>query len=294
MGKILLSVDDLSDAEIERILGSAAALETGDLRPDPVPHRILGLFFKEASLRTRVGFAAAASRLGWHTVDITDRRFSPVSMVESWADTLRTLSGYLDGLVCRPGVELDEATLRTNLDIAYVNAGGAGPGAEHPSQALIDVRSIEAEAGDVRSLTVAVCGDLRMRAVRSLFKLLARPRWTPEQVVLVTLPELSDLSEIPQAIAEKCEHRTIGELGDVDIVYIAGIPHGAISETGRDRLRLTPKALDAMPPDTVVLSPMPVIDEIDDAARMDPRVRMFQQSRRGLFVRQALLMELVD
>jgi aspartate carbamoyltransferase catalytic subunit len=49
------------------------------------------------------------------------------------------------------------------------------------------------------------------------------------------------------------------------------------------------KALAALPPDAVVLSPMPVIDEIATTARSDPRVRMFQQSDDALFVRMALI-----
>jgi len=289
---LLLSIDDLPDHRIVRILDQAAALDRGELRPEPTPERLLGLFFREASLRTRVGFAAAAARLGWHAIDIADRRQSPVAMAESWGDTLRTLSGYVDVLVCRPGTSLDEQVLHRNVDIPYVNAGSTGPEAEHPTQTLIDLYEMTAVGKDPRGLTIAVCGDLRMRAVRSLFKLLARPRWFPQRLVLVSLPELSDPADLPSRLRAITEERTIEQLEGVDVLYVAGIPHGAVPEPARTRLRLTDAGLVSLPADAIVLSPMPVIDEIDDGVRWDPRVRMFEQSRRGLYVRQAVLLEL--
>ncbi len=79
----------------------------------------------------------------------------------------------------------------------------------------------------------------------------------------------------------------------MDVLYVAGIPHGALDEPGRARLRVDRKALAALRPDAVVLSPMPVIDEIATTARSDPRIRMFQQSDDALFVRMALIEALV-
>jgi aspartate carbamoyltransferase catalytic subunit len=79
------------------------------------------------------------------------------------------------------------------------------------------------------------------------------------------------------------------DVGDVDVLYVAGIPHGALDEPGRARLRVDRKALAALPPDAVVLSPMPVIDEIATTARSDPRIGMFRQSDDALFVRMALI-----
>jgi aspartate carbamoyltransferase catalytic subunit len=79
----------------------------------------------------------------------------------------------------------------------------------------------------------------------------------------------------------------------VDVLYVAGIPHGALDEPGRARLRVDRKALAALRPGAVVLSPMPVIDEIATTARSDPRIRMFQQSDDALFVRMALIEALV-
>jgi aspartate carbamoyltransferase catalytic subunit len=247
---------------------------------------LVGLLFLETSLRTRVGFAAAAARLGGQSIDIAERRASAVAMPEGWADTLRVVSGNVDLVVARLGRELDSSQLRQLLISSFVNGGDVGSGSEHPSQALIDLYAIEQARGPVSQLTVAICGDLRMRAARSLVRLFAR--FAPLRLLQISDPRLSDGAE------SSAEHRAPWELGDVDVLYVVGIPHGALDEPGRARLRVDRRALDALPRDAVVLSPMPVIDEIAMNARSDPRVRMFQQSDDAVFVRMALIETLLS
>ena len=256
----------------------------------------MGLLFLEASLRTRVGFAAAAARLGGQSIDIAERRGNAVAMPEGWADTLRVVSGNVDLVVARPGRPLDASQLCPLLVSSFLNGGDAGRGGEHPSQALIDLYAIEQARGPVSELTVAICGDLRMRAVRSLVRLFAR--FPPRRLVAISDPRLgdrdSDCDRSDGHAGLDAEHRTPWDVDDVDVLYVAGIPHGALDEPGRARLRVDRQALAALRPDAVVLSPMPVIDEIAATARSDPRIRMFQQSDDALFVRMALIEALLS
>lgn len=251
----------------------------------------MGLLFLETSLRTRVGFAAATARLGGQFIDIAERRGNTVSMPEGWADTLRVVSGYVDLIVARPGRPLDAWPPLTELLVSsFLNGGDAGPQGEHPSQALIDLYAIEQARGPVSGLTVAICGDLQMRAVRSLIRLFAR--FPPRHLVTISDPRLNDNNGNDNNGNDKngnAEPRQPWDVGDVDVLYVAGIPHGALDEPGRARLRVDRKALAALSPDAVVLSPMPVIDEIATPARPDPRIGMFRQSDDALFVRMALI-----
>ena len=286
MARIILSIDDLSDAEIAHILARSSEFEHGK-RPQTAQRRIVGLLFQQTSLRTRVGFAAAAARLGWECIDVSERRHDPTSMIESWHDTLRTLSGYVDTLVSRPGVHLSREELETSLEIPYINGGSIPPDAEHPSQSLIDLYTIEAERGTISDLSIAICGDLRMRAVRSLVRLLARR--TPRRLVFISVPELVDVADLPSAVKAFAEFQEPWQLGDIDVLYVAGIPHQAIPETRRDTLRVTSRTLAGLKDEAIVLSPLPVIDEMTEEAKMNPQVRMFAQSDHGLYVRMALL-----
>jgi aspartate carbamoyltransferase catalytic subunit len=282
---VVVGIDDLGTEEIRRILSRATSLRAGaaaELHRPP----LVGLLFLEASLRTRVGFAAAAARLGGQSIDVLERRASAVAMPEGWADTLRVVSGNVDLVVARPARQLDGSELRRLLVGSFLNGGDAGSGSEHPSQALIDMYAIEQARGPVSQLSVAICGDLRMRAVRSLVRLFAR--FPPRRLLQISDPRLRDGTEIA---AERCAP---WELHDVDVLYVAGIPHGALDEPGRARLRVDRRALEALPRDAVVLSPMPVIDEISTNARSDPRVRMFQQSDDAVFVRMALVETLLS
>jgi aspartate carbamoyltransferase catalytic subunit len=284
---VIVGVDDLGTEEIRHILSRAAGFRAGAASRLTRPP-LVGLLFLETSLRTRVGFAAAAARLGGQSVDVAERRGNVAAPPEGWADTLRVVSGNVDLIVARPGRPLDAAAqLDPLLVSSFLNGGDTGRRGEHPSQALIDLYAIEQARGPVSELTVAICGDLRMRAVRSLQKLFAR--FPPRRLVAITDPHLID----DGGPAKHAEQRKPWDVDDVDVLYVAGLPHGALDEPGRARLRVDRKALAALRPDAVVLSPMPVIDEIATTARTDPRIRMFQQSDDALFVRMALIEALV-
>lgn len=235
----------------------------------------------ETSLRTRVGFAAATARLGGQSIDIMERRASAVAMPEGWADTLRVVSGNVDLVVARPDRPLNRAELSGQLVSSFLNGGDTGGQAEHPSQALIDLFAIEQALGPISELTIAICGDVRMRAVRSLVQLFRR--FSPRRLVMISDPRLQEGTQID------AEQREPWDIADVDVLYVAGIPHGALDEPGRARLRVDRRTLRATRPGAVILSPMPVIDEIATTARSDPRIRMFAQSDDGLFVRMALI-----
>jgi len=288
----LLRVDDMDDAAVDRILQRASAL-AGGLCPDssqaPVP--IVGLAFLEASLRTRVGFAVAAARLGWKTVEVNAARASATSQPEPWTETLRVLSGMVDVVVARPGVALDHAIAGRWSACPVISGGDAGPAAEHPTQALVDLFAIEQLVGPVAELTIAVCGDLRQRSARSLLRLLAaRP---PKRLVVVTDDQLLDGGVVPDALADRCERRSLPEVDDVDVINAVGIPDGSVDATRRRLLQVNRAAMDRLPAHAVVLSPMPVLDEVETAALDHPRVRLYEQSDLGVWVRMAILEEVL-
>lgn len=290
MRRAICSVDDLTIEEIGAVLERAAAMAKGG-PPAVTAPRLVGLAFLTASLRTRIGFSAAAARLGWSTVAVDAPRSGPTSMAESWDDTLRTLGGMVDLVVARPGRPLAQAEVAATCAVPFINGGDEGPTAEHPSQALVDMFAIEHLRGPVGDQVVALCGDLRMRAVRSLVRLLCRR--PPRRLVLVSSPPLAYPEALPPALAAIAEQRTLNELRGVDVVYLAGIPHGAADESDRAALRFGTGALAALATDAIVLSPLPLLDEITPDARFDQRVRMFDQSDLGVAVRAALLLQLV-
>jgi aspartate carbamoyltransferase catalytic subunit len=286
---LVRSILDLEPAQIDWILDRAWEHKRGTAEVPSRASSVVGLAFFETSLRTRVGFAAASARLGATPVEVHGVRSSAVSQPESVTDTFRVLSGYCDAVVARLGEPFPDVPVS---QVPFLNAGDRGSAAEHPSQALIDLFALQASFGTLDELTIALCGDLRMRAARSLLLLLAaRP---PRKLLLITESALTFGFELPVRLAGIAECRSLDEVADADVLYIVGMPYGALPDAGRDRLRVTRGHLDALPAHAVVLSPLPLIDEIDRDALEQDKVRVFQQSDDGLYVRMALVEFLLD
>jgi aspartate carbamoyltransferase catalytic subunit len=286
MPRALISVDDLDEAEISTILTRATELERARAVMDKAG-RVVGLLFFEASLRTRAGFAVAAARLGWTAVEVAAQRESPTSVAESVPDTLRTLSGMVDAIVARPGMPVDRRLVNDHVVCAYVNAGDTGPAAEHPTQALIDLYALERWRGPLSEIHLGICGDPRMRAVRSLLRILSRR--PPRRISLYADDRHWSESSIPSSLAGIVDRRVLPQVDDLDVLYVAGIPHGALPLDARQRLIVTSAVMARLGPDAIVLSPLPLIDEVDPEVRADTRTWMFRQSDQGLLVRMAVL-----
>jgi len=288
---LLLSIDQLGAADVAELLEAARWFALQGRAKSPGRSFSVGLLFLASSLRTRVGFAEAAVRLGGIPITVSDLRSGPdMTDDESFTDTLRTVTGMVDVTVVRVPFLLDHTMVRSSCVSPLVNGGD---GAEHPTQALIDVFAIEEERGPIANLRIALCGDLTMRAVRSLVKLLEL--MPPRSLTLVAPP---GRDRPGGSLKEPLASRTtaavaLDRLGNVDVLYMAGLPAGRAENLLDRRARapfvLTDTVVAKLPHDAIVLSPMPVIDEISPGARHDPRIRMFAQNDRGIAVRMAVL-----
>src|SRR5438552_12064341 len=157
---------------LDALFARASVLEA--VRDDRLAHRIMATLFYEPSTRTRLSFEAAMLRLGG-TVLGTEaaHSFSSAIKGETLEDTVRMVSTYADVIVLRHDQAGAAARAAAVATVPVVNAGD-GPGA-HPTQALLDLYTIERELGRVAGVNVAFCGDLRFgRTARSPALLLSR------------------------------------------------------------------------------------------------------------------------
>lgn len=285
------SVDDFTDQDIRWILDRADLHRRGAFLGKPGPGEApvtVGLLFLEPSLRTRTGFTSAAIRLGFGPVSVVEQRQSEISMAESVSHTLRTLSGYCDVLVARTPHILDGTSLPKDLECPLISGGDRGSIAEHPTQALVDLFALRTEFGRVEGLHVVVVGDPTMRTVGSLLRALVR--LGVGSIALMTTPTLlNNLALPPQVEGQVSVISDWTAAANADVVYVAGIPHGAVPLADRDHLRLTQDALSVLSDTCVITSPLPVIDEVDTLAWSDSRVKAFKHSDDGLFIRMAVL-----
>ncbi len=283
----LLTIGDLGPAGIASICERARTM--GDRRRTSTEF-ITGLVFLSPSLRTRTGFATATMRLGGTVIDVAETRFdASMSEPESVQDTLRTVDELCDVVVVRGRLELADMLAHLGLVTPLINGGDD---TDHPTQALIDLWTMEQLVGGVDGRSIGLCGDLTMRSVRSLLEVLAEFR--PAEVVLIAPKQRSlDAGAIPPALRGAVSVRDVADFSGLDVLYIPGFPPGrgeqAVPAEVRLGYSLCPSTISTLPDSAVVLSPLPIIDEIHPDVLTDPRVQPWATHHHSTAIRMAVL-----
>jgi ornithine carbamoyltransferase len=155
-GRDLLSLADLTAAELSDLLDLAAQLKSGERQPlvqGRIP--VLGLLFYKASTRTRVSFSVAIQQLGGQVIDLP-LQATQVNRGEPLQDTARVLDRYLDVLAIRTFAQAD---LQTFADFSAIPIINALTDREHPCQVLADLQTLREAFGQLAGLTLAYVGD---------------------------------------------------------------------------------------------------------------------------------------
>lgn len=168
--KDLVGLKDLSKDEIELILDTAKSLQEISLRsvkkvPTLRGRTIANLFF-EPSTRTRISFELAEKRLSADTINVTGSTSSTVKG-ETLKDTIRNIEALkVEMVVMRHSASGAPHRLANALGVSVVNAGDGIN--EHPTQALLDMFTIQEKKGKLAGLKIAFVGDiLHSRVARS-------------------------------------------------------------------------------------------------------------------------------
>ncbi len=173
----LISVNDISDQEIDWILGRAEKYfqknKTSDKANKDLFGKVLVNFFFENSTRTRTSFEIAAKRMGGEVINL-DISLSSLKKGETLIDTSKTINAMNpDFVAIRHNASGIVGLLANYITASVINAGDGTN--EHPSQALLDAFVIKANKGRIKDLEIAICGDvLHSRVARSNIILLKR------------------------------------------------------------------------------------------------------------------------
>ena len=267
---------------------------------------MLGSLFFEPSTRTRLSFESAFLRLGGEVTTTTGFTFSSMAKGESIADTARVVSGYSDVLVVRHPDTGSVAEFAVASLVPVINAGdGAG---EHPSQALLDVYTMEKELGargrSVDGRVITILGDLRYgRTVHSLIKLLSL--YDSLSFRVFSPPGLELPSEI-SAYAAAHGHAVaavesvVEAVRGADVVYATRVQRERMTEelaASSARGDLLNRALlaEADNEEVIIMHPLPRdsrSDSFDLSPDVDalPGLAIFKQTDNGLNVRMAIFL----
>lgn len=307
----LLSVEHLSLEDVGAILAMAARLEALDPqhRARVLTGRTVALLFYESSTRTRTSFELAAKSLGATTTLVSDKS-SSIEKGESLKDTGLTLRALgAEAIVLRHNASGAPVLLARATGLPVLNAGDGMH--QHPSQALLDLRTIlsrlhmeQALAGTVSAdtlngVTVVITGDvLHSRVARSNAMLLPR---LGAQVILCGPEALLPQDALglypgsgPEIVIERDFDRALARATVAMMLRIQKERLTGLSlDAGEyiDRYCLTAERLAASAPHALVLHPGPMIRgmEIVDAVADGPQSAIEEQVTQGLAIRRALL-----
>jgi aspartate carbamoyltransferase catalytic subunit len=297
-GRDILSTEDLSREDIREIMkvsGRMEKLVRKDGVSDLLADKLVAVIFLEPSTRTRLSFATAVQRLGARPVVVADAKSSSAAKGESLADMARTVAGYVDCIVVRQPQTGGAKIIADAVDIPVIN-GGDGSG-QHPTQALLDLYTIQKEKGGLEGHTVAMVGDLKYgRTVHSLSYALAP--FAPKGYVFCAPDEL----KMPDKIVADMGKRGISceQTGDIqkalqaDILYMTRIQRERFADPAEyERLKgsyvLDRAMVEQGKPGLTVMHPLPRVDEIAVDVDDLPAAAYFRQAHNGVYLRMALL-----
>ncbi len=260
--------------------------------------KIIAIMFYEPSTRTRLSFETAALKLGAKIITTENaREFSSAAKGETIQDTVKVIAGYADAMVIRHSSDTSAVEAASVEKIPILNAG-AGKG-EHPTQALLDMYTIKHKKGKIDGVKVAILGDLLYgRTIHSLIKLLS----------LYDNVEIYGLSKeafmLPQEYIDMLKEKGIeykkcnsfDELPkDIDVIYHTRIQAERFEgDFGKEEFIINKEVLDRFSEHTILMHPLPRVIEISTDVDDDPRACYFEQAHNGLYIRMALLLQVLD
>ncbi|MFN7921078.1 MAG: aspartate carbamoyltransferase catalytic subunit [Bryobacteraceae bacterium] len=300
--KGLLGIEGLGRNAIERILERAKDFQAVQHQPvkkfDILRGKMIVNLFFESSTRTRTSFEIAAKRLGADAVSITASG-SSVSKGESLVDTLNTLGAMRpNAIVMRHAASGAPHFLARYLPTPIINAGDGTH--EHPTQALLDARTILDHRASLEGLHVAIIGDIaHSRVARSNLHLLSK---FGARVVLCGPPALLPRELAQLASGVELTHDMKQAISGADVIMMLRVQLERQHETPfppNEYFRfygLRLEHISLAKPDVLVMHPGPINRgrELSSEVADSQRSVILNQVENGVAVRMAVLEKVLN
>lgn len=291
--KHLLTMNDLTISQIQKILDEANEFSKGMIWKPPHPIFVSNLFF-EPSTRTKLSFEVAQRKLGFHVIPF-EASTSSILKGESLYDTVKTLQSIGVQMVVIRHQEDRYFNQLKDMNLSIIN-GGDGCG-HHPTQCLLDLFTIQQEFGTFEQLKVAMIGDIsHSRVARSNVQTLHRlgakvlfsgpPIWKDEELSsygeYVSMDEAIETADVVMLLRIQFErHKEKLQMSKQEYHQSYGLT--------RERMR-------QMKDKSIIMHPAPVNRgvEIADELVECERSRIFKQMENGVFVRMAVLKNAIE
>ncbi|MDP3875173.1 MAG: aspartate carbamoyltransferase [bacterium] len=259
--------------------------------------KIIASLFYEPSTRTRFSFESAMLRLGGNVITTENaEKFSSAAKGETLEDSIRVIDSYADVIVLRHYENGASERAAKVSRVPVINAGdGTG---QHPTQALLDLYTIKKELGKIDGITIAMIGDLKHgRTIRSLSYLLGK--YKNIRIYFVSPRALRVGNDIKNYLKKhKIFYEEIEDLesiiAKIDVLYQTRIQKERFKSDKdykkfKGCYRIDSKSVARMKAKSIIMHPLPRIDEILLEVDKSPKAVYFKQAEYGLIIRMALL-----
>jgi len=294
--KDIISIKDFDKNSLESIFSATDKIMqlNSANRREICKGKTLGYLFYEPSTRTRLSFDAAMASIGGNSLGISNVSSSSTQKGESLADTVRIMSIYSDVLVLRHTLDGSSRFAAEVSDKPVINAGSGTE--EHPTQAIQDLFTIKKEKKKIDGLKIGIVGDLKYG--RTVYSLLYGLGNYDVDVQLISPESLKIRSDSVYEIKKRLdftESTDITEtIDDLDVLYVTRIQKERFPDE-EEYLKVKGSyvvgldLIKQMKDDSIVLHPLPRIDEISSDVDKTKNAKYFEQAEYGKHTRAALL-----
>jgi aspartate carbamoyltransferase catalytic subunit len=207
---------------------------------------------------------------------------------------MRVINEYADLIIMRHASEGSAAFVAEIVNCPVINAGDGAN--QHPTQALIDLFSIQETQHDINGLSIALVGDLKYgRAIHSLTEAcsLFDVRFYLVSPEILSLPDDICNNLKKRGIRFSFHHSIEEVISKVDILYMTRIQQERFNaleyQLVKDQFILTSPMLKTAKPNLKIMHPLPRVNEISSEIDSTSYAYYFQQAGNGVAIRQALL-----
>ena len=294
--KDIISIKDLNQEQLEKIFAATdkiIQLNPADRR-EISKGKTLGYLFYEPSTRTRLSFDSAMASIGGNSLGISDIFSSSTQKGESLADTVRIMSIYSDVMVLRHTLDGSSRFAAEVSDKPVINAGSGTE--EHPTQAIQDLYTMKKEKKRIDGLKIGIVGDLKYG--RTVYSLLYGLGNYDVDVNLISPESLRIRSDSVYEIKKRLdftESTNIEDrIDDFDVLYVTRIQKERFPDE-EEYLKVKGSyvvgldLLKQMKEDSIILHPLPRIDEISPEVDKTKNAKYFEQAEYGKYTRASLL-----
>jgi aspartate carbamoyltransferase catalytic subunit len=292
----VISILDFSRSDLETLFNlTEKFIEKPFSISRSLSEKVVATAFFEPSTRTRLSFTTAALKLGAKVLDLSPD-LSSIMKGESLIDTIKMLESYSDIIIMRHPSE-GAALLASEISSDPIINGGDGS-QHHPTQAMLDLFTIQKLKGRIHDLNYAIIGDIRYaRTAASL--LYGLTNFKPAKVYLVSpeplRPRRELLSKIVQLGLRIEQVEGIEEvIKHADVIYITRIqkerfPDLVEYEKVKGSYKITKSVLTKGKKKSIILHPLPRADELPYDIDLLPNAAYMKQASWGVPLRMALL-----